>query len=80
MKLIKTSEAAAILRLTPSRVRQLCESGALPATRTGITSGHWRVDETALMKMLSQQPTITESSPAAEQEQIDWDVFRKAKG
>ena len=80
MKLLTTAEAAGIMRLSKSRVRQLCEEGSLPARRTCITKGHWRIDEEALIKMLSEttQP-VSESVPKIEHEQIDYSIFKRAK-
>jgi excisionase family DNA binding protein len=48
MELLTTSEAAKLLRLSRERVRQLCVSGEIKATRRG--SGHWRVHKAGLFE------------------------------
>ncbi len=80
MELLTTAEVAQILRLSANRVRQLCEDGTLPARRTAITKGQWRIDKAALFSMLST-PTVpvNEPAPEIEREQIDWGVFEAAR-
>lgn len=48
MKTYTCAEAAALLRLSGSRVRQLCKSGALNATRHGKWA--WVIDEPDLVQ------------------------------
>jgi excisionase family DNA binding protein len=48
MKLLSTTEAAARLSLSPSRVRRYCEQGRLPATKIG---GSWVIREADLGKL-----------------------------
>ncbi len=54
MNLITATEAAAILRITPTRVRQLCEEKKIWARRIG-GSGQWRIDLDRLLDQGSQE-------------------------
>ena len=57
------TEAARAAGVTPDTIRRWCDSGKLPAIRTG--GNHRRIDEQGLYAMLSDGPTAALSlSPA----------------
>ena len=48
---ISTKEAAALLNISQSMVRKLCEEGKLPAEKFGKL---WRIEKSATMKLFEK--------------------------
>lgn len=76
---LTTTEAAAILRLSQSRVCQLCADGELPARRTCGSRGQWRIDREKLLQLINA-PTKPKDDPVpAPDEELDFGLFERLK-
>lgn len=53
---ITTTEAAAMMRVSPETIRRLCEAGEIAAVKLSPT-GHWRIDRDKMMDKY-QNPSV----------------------
>lgn len=65
-RMLKTTQVAELLGVSDQKVRQMCMSRELPAWRTGKTTGHFRVRESAVVEFMAAAelpPAPVESVP-----------------